>query len=63
MEKMLDSGIKKEDKAYGQITGIIRRIYDFEKSDFDNIYQDFGLNVLWYDKHEEVHDFVIEILN
>ena len=61
LEIMAYSGIKKEHKAYDQITGIITQIYDFEKNYFNDIYSDFGLEVLWYDDHDEVHDFICKI--
>jgi hypothetical protein len=57
-EKLKRSHIKVEEREYREVTEILKEISNFESMTFNNIYRDMGLEVLWYDDHDEVGDFV-----
>ena len=56
--KFAGSGVKVEEKEFDQIVNILEQIRQFESETFNRIYEDMGIEVLWYDKHEEVADFI-----
>jgi hypothetical protein len=60
-EKLRKSQIKVEDKEYSDLVKILTDISNFESMTFDNIYEDMGLEVLWYDDHDDVADFIKKI--
>jgi SIR2-like domain len=61
MDRMANSGIKKESQEYSKIRNVVRDIVDFETSNFANIYTDLGIQVLLYDRHEEIPGFIKKI--
>jgi hypothetical protein len=60
-EKLRKSHVKVEDKEYGEVVEILTDISNFESMTFNKIYDDMGLEVLWYDEHDEVADFIEKI--
>lgn len=62
-ERLKKSHIKVEEREFREVTEILEEISAFESKTFNNIYKDLGLEVLWYDDHDEVADFIEAIAN
>jgi hypothetical protein len=57
-EKLKRSNVKVEENEYGEVVDILKEISKFESETFNTIYEDMGLEVLLYDDHDEVADFI-----
>jgi hypothetical protein len=62
-KKLENSGAKVEEKEFDQIVEILNQINNFESETFNRIYDNIGLEVLWYDDHDEVAEFIKVITN
>jgi hypothetical protein len=56
------SGIKTEDKEFGQIEALISKVESMDFAQEEAVLGELGVHVLWYEKHEEIPGIIGQVL-
>jgi SIR2-like domain len=56
------SGIKTEDKEFGQIEALISQVEAMDFAQEEAVLGDLGVHVLWYEQHAEIPDIIDQVL-